>query len=222
MADAVQDPAAAGADNPAPAAAEPAAADAGNTPAPAAAPQPVTVDPEAQKAALKAALVLPKDSPLDPAKSVDRAFAWAEQHKVAPEVAKTVLELAHTEAADVLVQYEAARAPGGVIHAATVERYAADALAHPQLGNGDPVRFQQVQQQVGLVLGKYGTEGLAEDIKARGYMTPNEMLFLAKIYKAQGESHWVAGSGQPTEDLPWERKMYTKGMLDDTGAKATL
>lgn len=173
--------------------------------------------------ALTAALVLPQDSPLDPAKSVARVLAWADQHKVAPEIAKAVLEMEHTEVADALVQYEAARAPGGVIHKATVEKFAGEALKHPQLGNGDPAKFEQVQQQVGLVLGKYGSTGLAEDIKARGYMTPNEMLFLAAVYQAQGESAFVSGAGTTVAtDAPWEKRMFPSGIPDHRGAKVAL
>jgi hypothetical protein len=99
-----------------------------------------------------------------------------------------------------------------------VQQYHAEALKDPALGNGDPAALERVELKAGLVLNQYGKTGLAEVVKARGYLLPAELKFLAAVYDAQGESKFVAGLGvQPT---PRNTSFYPAGLPPDTGATA--
>lgn len=200
------------------AAATPGAAAVAGAPAPvvAAVPNDTAGAPDAALAALKAALVLPQGSPLDPAKAIERAAAWATGAKVTPEAAKAALEWANSEVAEVLTTYEAARAPGGTIHAETVKQQYAAALADPALGNGDPAALERAQLKAGLVLNQYGQSGLGEVVKTRGYLLPAELKFLVAVHDAQGESKFVAGAGP--RPVARNTSFYPEGLPPDNGA----
>jgi len=194
---------------------------AAGAPAPAAAavvPDPAGALDAAALAALKAALVLPQGSPLDPTKAIERAAAWATGAKVTPEAAKAALEWANGEATELLTTYEAARAPGGAIHAETVKEQYAAALKDPALGNGDPAALERAQLKAGLVLNQYGQTGLADVVKARGYLLPAELKFLVAVHDAQGESKFVAGAGP--RPAARNTSFYPEGLPPDTGAVA--
>lgn len=159
----------------------------------------------------KYALTLPEGSLLG-ATALERATATAKALKVTSDTdAQALLTLAHEQAAEVVQTYEAARQPGGTVHAAMVTQYAADGLKHPQLGNNDPAAFERKQLEAGLVLNQFGQTGLAADIKARGYLTPNELLFLSAVHAAMQEQP-LAGVGARTQPPP-NLEIYPKGSI---------
>lgn len=126
---------------------------------------------------------------------LERATAIAKALKVTTDTdAQALVTFAHEQAAEVVQTYEQARQPGGAVHAAMVQQYAAEGLKHPQLGNNDPAAFERKQLEAGLVLNQFGQTGLAADLKARGYLTPNELLFLSAVHAAMSEKP-LAGAG---------------------------
>lgn len=208
MTEAVQDTAAADTATADAAAAEKATADAAAVAAASAAAQEPVI-PETYT------LTLPKGTLLSEA-ALERATAAAKALKVTQDAdAQALVGLLDAEAKEVITIYEAARAPGGTLHAAMVKQVAEDALKHPALGNGDPVKFEQKQLQAGLVLNRFGGSGegsLNATIKARGYLTTAELLFLNGVHAAMGEKSLVVPSS-PTK--PEEKPTLGKRMFGD-------
>lgn len=167
--------------------------------APAAAPSPT--DP-AMQAAIAASipesytLTLPEGSVLAP-DVTGKVTEIAKALKVTTDAdAQTLVGLLDATAREVITTYEAARAPGGELHKAMVAQFADAALKHPKLGNGDAAELEHKQLRAGLVLNRFGrSSGIAAAIKDRGYLTPEELVFLNDLADALGEQPAVLPSG---------------------------
>lgn len=166
-------------------------------------------------------LTLPDGSPLAPT-VLEQVTPIAKALKAASDAdAQAIVGLLDSASREVIQTYEAARAPGGALHAELVKQVAADALAHPDLGNGDPAKFERAQLHAGLVLNQYGQTGLAEAVKARGYLTVPEMLFLNAVHAATSEAPLVTGAAvRAAANQPWERAMYPEGIKLGAGEPA--
>lgn len=134
------------------------------------------------------ALTVPTDSPLDPT-VVERIAAKATELQLAPAAADAMLAIAHAEAVEVLTQAEQARQKGGVAYTQRVKEYDAAALAHPQLGKGNPRDLQAAQLRAQLVLNRLDPEGqVTELLDASGYGAHPEILLLFnRIHALTGE-----------------------------------
>lgn len=176
-----------------------------------------TTDP-AMQAAIAATipesytLALPSDSVLA-ADVTARVTEVAKAIKLTSDAdAQALVGLVDAEAREVIKTYEAARAPGGELHKAMVAQFAEAALQHPKLGNGDAAELEHKQLRAGLVLNRFGrASGLAAVIKERGYLRPEELVFLNDIADALGEQPAVMPSGPRAPDKgDLAQRMYGK------------
>ena len=159
-------------------------APAAGTQAPAAAPGKEASTPTP----LSYTLTLPADSPLDP-KVVERITAKATELQLPQAAADAMLALAHAEAVEVLTQAEQARQKGGTAYAQRVQEYDAAALAHPQLGKGNPRELQAAQLRAQLVLNRLDPEGtLTQILDVSGFGAhPEVLLLFNRIHALTGE-----------------------------------
>lgn len=162
----------------------------------------------------KYTLALPDGSLLSPA-ALERVTAAAKALKVTSDVdAQSLVGLAHTEAAEVISAYEAAHKPGGEAHKAVIAQYEAAALAHPEIGNGNPLALERKALQAGLVLNRFAPE-LAPVLAETGMAArPEVLLLLTRLHDAMGEKTlaMTTPDASTLAKAPMERQMFPGGI----------
>lgn len=162
----------------------------------------------------KYALALPADSFLSPA-ALERVTAAAKALKVTTDAdAQALVGLAHGEAVEVIAAYEAAHKPGGEAHKAVIKQYEADALAHPALGNGNPLALERKALQAGLVLNRFAPE-LAPVLAETGLAArPEVLLLLTRLHDAMGEKALAMSTADANTlpKAPLEKQMFPGGI----------
>lgn len=199
MADDVKDTAAAGTTTPA--AAEPAAV----TP-------PVAAAPDTPAVPEKYEFTLPDGSLLE-GNVTERITEKAKALKVTDAtLAQAFVDVAHTEVEAFRAAYEAAHREDGTAWKATVEANEKAALAHPELGNGDATRLQDVATRAALVLKKYAPDAMPK-LKAAALLNePSVLLLLKNIDEATREPATPAPAATTPVDVPWHKQMYPDGI----------
>jgi len=179
---------------------------------------PAAVTPATPAVPESYALALPEGSLLSP-DAIKRVTETAKALKVSTDAdAQALLGLANAEASEVIKTYEDARKPDGAIHKATVAQYEAASLAHPSLGNGDPVALEKKAHQAGLVFAQFAPEILPL-LKETGWAARAEVILMgARLYEAMGEKALVlpTSTAQPKAPI----SLYPDGIPLDTGASA--
>lgn len=193
--------------DPTPAAATPAAA------APPAPPAPAPAVPESYDLALREGSLLAQEALT---RVTERAKALGVTD---PTLAKAMLEVADTEAAEAFKAYQAAQQVGGAAHQALVAEYTKAALAHPEVGNGDPLAMEKRAHEAGLVIAERFPE-LLPILKETGFAARWEVIAgFSRLWRSMQESPLASGapSASPGKQ-PWEKTMYPGGIPVDTGA----
>ena len=202
-------PAAAGA--PAPAAGSPAAA-APVAPAVAASPAPVPASPKVPDTY---AFVVPDKSLLDP-KATDRLTADAKALGFTENgPAQRLLDIAHREVSETLKTLEAANAPGGALYTAKVAEWEKVALAHKELGNGDPNALKTHALRGRLLVQELGPELGAELDKTGWGSKPEVLLFLTRVAARFAERPSPVPAKGPAVGDSLSKRMYG-GLLGAT------
>lgn len=142
------------------------------------------------------ALTLPDGSLLDP-KAVERVTEFAKANGLTPLAAQAVLAAHHAEAQATIDLLKVAEAPGGELYKARTAEMAAAALAHPELGAGDPRKLTHATLQGQLVLNKYGPELLPLLEKSGEGSRPELLLLLNRFAAAVGEKPLVMPDSGP-------------------------
>lgn len=161
-------------------------------------------------------LQLPKDSKLDP-KLVERTAATARTLGLSQENAGKLLDslaqevTSHAEAR--VKEITDAYAPGGKGWTDVVEKWNADALADPNVGNGKPEVLEQKKTQATKVAAKFGDQAFVDLLKNDPMGShPAVIRFLSNIYTAMGEKAMVMPSGggdttpKKTSELMYPKK----------------
>jgi hypothetical protein len=127
------------------------------------------------------ALLLPEKSLLDP-KAIERVSADAKSLGFTENAqAQRVLDAAHREVMETLKVMDAANAPGGALYVAKVAEWEKAALAHKELGNGDPAALKTHTLRGRLLVQELGPE-LGEELDRTGWGSkPEVLLFLTRI-----------------------------------------
>jgi hypothetical protein len=194
----------------------PAAAPAAGAPAPAAG-TPAT--PAVPAVPESYTLKLPEKTLLDP-KAPDRLTPILKDMKVTDNaVAQRVLDAVHGEASEVIKVYEQASAPGGTVHQAMVAGFAADALKHPEIGNGDALALERISLQAGLMLNQYGAEYAARLKETGEAVHPAFLLMMKRLYADLGERALVRGGASPAAGP--NATLYPGGIPLDTAVATT-
>jgi hypothetical protein len=193
----------------------PAAANPGTPPAgtPPAAPQ----VPESYPLSLRDGSPLPKESLQ---RITERAKALGITD---PKVAQAFVEVADAEADSVVKVTLESMKPGGALYGEMVKQWENEALAHPQVGNGDALALQKKAHEAGLAVAEHFPE-LVPVLKESGLAGRWEVIAaFSRLHRKLQETPLVTGTRAPSGDVSWERKMYPNGIPIDTGgAKAAL
>jgi hypothetical protein len=163
--------------------------------------------------ALVKALVVPKDSLLDP-NVTERVKALAKANGWTPEAAKAVLDAHHAEVSETLKVMEAANKKGGSLYEARVKEHAAKALADQELGNGDARELEAKTLRAQLVLNRLDPDGTVKALlEASGEGSNPEVLkMLNRVATLTGEKALAIGErGAPASKKPASfRDFYDK------------
>lgn len=157
----------------------------------------------------KYSLSLGATSVLGP-KATERLEAVAKALKLpSVEAAQSVLAAVEVEAADAIAAYEEGSKPGGARHAAVVKAMETEALNHPDVGGGDPVKLDRAKLRAGLLINEHAP-GLKAALEASGMAVHPEFLaFANRIAAAFGERPIVTGAAAVTTgEPPLERRMF--------------
>jgi hypothetical protein len=191
---------------------------------------PAAVTPEGEPAAVTPAatpvaavvpdsytIALPEGSILSP-KAVERASDIAKSLKLTTnEDAQSVLALADEMAREVIETYEQARQPDGAAYKALVAQYTADAVAHPKLGNGNPLAFEQKALNAGLVLDQFNPKAKAV-LRDSGLLAHPEILVLLNEQHAAMQEKSLATGALSPKVLTGHKALFPDGIPDDVGA----
>ena len=202
------------------AASTPAAEPTGSAASPPATPTPAAVTPPPAPTVPESyPLVLP-DGTLLSAEALSRITDRAKTLGITdPKVAQAFVEAAHAETAEAFKTYQEANKVGGAAHQALVAEYQKAALAHPEVGNGDPALLERRAHEAGLVIAEHFPE-LLPVLKDTGYAARWEVIAgFSRLWRSMQESPLAAGAGmRGGGPVPWERQMYPGGIPLDTGA----
>lgn len=163
-------------------------------------------------------LALPEGSILSP-KALERATDIAKSLKLTTDAdAQSVLGLADEMAREVITTYEAARQPDGAAYKAMVAQYTTEGIAHPKLGNGNPVVFEQKALNAGLVLDQFHPKA-KEVLHASGLLSHPDILVLLNEQHAAMQEKSLATGALPTKTMEPHRALFPDGIPDDVGAR---
>ena len=187
--------------------------------APVAVVAPIASPPASPKVPETYALVLPEKSLLDP-KALDRVTADAKALGFTENgQAQKVLDIAHREVSETLQALEAANKPDGALYKARVAEWEKAALAHKELGNGDPAALKTIALRARLLVQEYGPEAGAI-LDETGYGSrPEVLLLFARLSKAFAErpSPIPARAPDGSRDS-LSKRMYTPDMIGAAGS----
>ena len=153
-------------------------------------------------------LALPDKSLLD-ATVTDRVSAFAKANGLTQTEAEGVLGFAHAEVGETLKALEAANAgpskerpQGGPLYQARVAEMEKVALAHPDLGNGDPMKLKAAVLKAQLFLTQEMPE-LAPLLDRSGEgSNPDVLLVLNRLAARIAERPHVKDAGPPPDTRP--------------------
>lgn len=140
-----------------------------------------------------------------------------------PKVAQAFVDAADAEAVEAFTRLQESQKVGGEAHKALVAQYEAASLAHPEVGNGDPLTMEKRSHEAGLFLAEH-LPGLLPILKETGFAARWEVIAgFSKLYRSMNESPLATGrpSGAP-EGVSWENQMYAPGVLSGTKAPSAL
>jgi len=158
-------------------------------------------------------LTLSTGSLLEPA-ALTRITERAKALGVAdPKLAQAFVEVAEAETAAAFQTFQASRQFGGEGHKALVAEFTKAALAHPEVGNNDPVQMEKRSHEAGLFLAEHAP-GLLPVLKDTGYAAhPEVIATFSRLFRSSQES--PIASGNPTADdasKPLPNRMYPGGI----------
>lgn len=155
--------------------------------------------------AIKAVLKLPDGSKIDPS-LVEKIAGIASEQGLSPDQAKVVFDLHHQEATtfaekqsqSAVAEALAAHQPGGAEYAKQQATWNAEALADPDLGNGNP---NQLKSKVDLgrrVIAKFGDQQTIDYLEKTGLGShPAVLKLMARLGAAMREDTLVIPGSTP-------------------------
>jgi hypothetical protein len=157
---------------------------------------PAVVPPAAPVVPETYTLALPDQTLLDP-KVTERVAAFAKANGLSQDAAQAVLAAHHAETQATIDLLKVAEAPGGELYKARTAELAAAALAHPEIGAGDPRKLTEATLRAQLVLNKFAPELLPVLEKSGEGSRPEVLLLLNRVAAAIGERPLVQSDGAP-------------------------
>lgn len=155
---------------------------------------------------------LPEGTLLDP-KATERITEKAKALKVTdPALAQAMLDVADTEGRAIIAAYEAAHKEGGAAWEDAIKANEKAALAHPDLGNGDPTKLEAIALRGALVLNRYNPAAM-QTLKAAGLLNePSVLLLLKAVDEATREKASPDVGAVGAASVPWEKQWYPDGI----------
>lgn len=136
-------------------------------------------------------LKLPDGVEVRDEKITERTIAKARELGLDPDKAQTALNFVAQETADAVHKAVEDHSPGGAEWKKMVEKFEADALKHPELGNGSAEKLQAAVTKARAVLGKYFPKSVTDFLQETGYGSrPDVILGFLNIAKAAGEGNF--------------------------------
>lgn len=126
------------------------------------------------------------------AAAIEKAGALARDLGLSNEAATKLANHLNTTVAERQAALLAEEAPGGEKWKARVSGWEKDALAHKEIGNGNPETLKTRGRLAGLVIEKFFPKSIVEFAKATGFgSNPDFIVGFARIADAMGEASLV-------------------------------
>lgn len=135
-------------------------------------------------------------------------------------LAQSYLDAAHSEVAVAMEAHIAAHRPDGAAFKAMVDGLTAEALAAPDLGNGDPLQLERKALNAKLVLNRYAASApkAVQRLTETGMLhDPDILRLLNAVHEATKEPGSPPPSGATPTELSGYAALFPKGVPDFTG-----